>query len=415
MQTDHPVWTISPNWEGGVLERLEWLTDVIVSDSADEQRRSVRWSPRRSFEMTINPANEDRTYVDLALHRLGATEWLMPLWHDQATLDIGAGAGFNVLNIDNTFREFRPGDFAILYQDTFTWEVVSIASMTDTTLELTGGVEQGWPAGTLVYPLRIMTVSDETNLAALSSRIGQSVLLWTVNEANDYVEIPPAGPQYQGAPILAIEPDRSRDLTAQHVRFMFEQDGSLGLRKRVAQVDRAFSVRSHSWMVRGRQAQHGLRGMLYWMQGRQRSVWLPTFNQDLTLTKAVPAGTNDITIRKIGIGYIGGGPIPGRARFWTGQEVVLHASNQAAPTAKEELLRSAAPVASSYAPGASWSFLEPARLNQDNVEIKHYADSAGVAECAVTFQTFPNDREVPMPIYTPIPISAKTAGACGDI
>ena len=58
---DLPVWTIRPNWKGGILERLEWLTDVLASDTGVEQRRSVRPTPRRSFEITVNPTRNERT------------------------------------------------------------------------------------------------------------------------------------------------------------------------------------------------------------------------------------------------------------------------------------------------------------------------------------------------------------------
>ena len=46
METDQPLWTIRPNWRNGVLERLEWLTNVISGETGVEQRRSVRPSPR---------------------------------------------------------------------------------------------------------------------------------------------------------------------------------------------------------------------------------------------------------------------------------------------------------------------------------------------------------------------------------
>jgi hypothetical protein len=64
---DLPVWSIKPNWVNGIREKLSWLTDVLASSYGTEQRRALRLSPRREFEMTFNPVDEARSYFDLFL------------------------------------------------------------------------------------------------------------------------------------------------------------------------------------------------------------------------------------------------------------------------------------------------------------------------------------------------------------
>ncbi|RUF67839.1 hypothetical protein IPC1105_33025, partial [Pseudomonas aeruginosa] len=44
------AWSFAPDWADGVQESLEWLTELLTSTSGLEQRRSLRLSPRRSFE-----------------------------------------------------------------------------------------------------------------------------------------------------------------------------------------------------------------------------------------------------------------------------------------------------------------------------------------------------------------------------
>src|SRR3546814_9546243 len=78
-----PVWSIRPNWREGVLERLEWLTDVLSSTIGVEQRRALRVSPRRYIEITVNPTGNERSFLDLVLHKMGSDKWLFPLWWDQ--------------------------------------------------------------------------------------------------------------------------------------------------------------------------------------------------------------------------------------------------------------------------------------------------------------------------------------------
>jgi hypothetical protein len=86
---DLPVWTIKPNWANGIRETLSWLTDVLASTYGPEQRRALRLSPRREFEMTFNPIDAVRSYFDLWLHRMGSFEFMVPLFHDAGRHDGG--------------------------------------------------------------------------------------------------------------------------------------------------------------------------------------------------------------------------------------------------------------------------------------------------------------------------------------
>lgn len=413
MDVSLPVWTIRPNWKEGVLERLEWLTDVITSEVGVEQRRSVRQSPRRSFEITVNPTRGERTYLDLLMHRLGSNEWLFPLWHDQGVLTATAALGTQTLAMDTTFREFRDGDYALLYRSAFVWEVVQVSGITDASIGLSAKTAAAWPRGTKVFPLRRATVQADTSISALTTRTGQSVLLFQLNEANDFPEDTGDLPMYQGSPMILQEPNRSQEITTAHTRLAFERDGQIGLRYRVDDAGRAFAAQSHNWMIQGREAQAQFRSMLYYLRGQQRMVWLPTFNDDLTISRPIAQGGTRGDILKVGIGYVGG-PIPGRARFWTGKEIVLHAAMVAPLSTDEERLAFTGPVLNAYPAGSTWSFVEPARLNSDTIEIQHHTDSDGVFEVSTAFKTFANDRVAGMPIYLPTPQGTKNNVLCGE-
>lgn len=413
MDVDLPVWTIRPNWKNGVLERLEFLTDVLPSDSGVEQRASARLSPRRSFEFTVNPTKQDRTYLDLALHRLGGDEWLVPLWHDQGVLTGTAEPGDNGLLLDNRWREHVDGGLALLYLDTFTWEVVEVDSQTNGAIYLTAGIDGIWPKGTRVFPLRRMFARLDSSIAAITRRVGESRMLWQINETNDFDDNMPAGTTYyNGAPIITIEPNRSANIDINHVRFADEADGQAGLIERLDTVNRAFQVQSHNWMVRGREAQHNFRRTMYYLSGRRRSVWLPSFTEDVVVSRPVAEGANAVAIEKVGFTYLGG-PMPGRSRIWTGKEVLRHSGMAAAPSTAEEALTLADPTEFEYDVGAPGSFLGVARLDTDTIEIQHYTDSDGVFECGATFRTFADDRETPEPIHLPIPVAVLQPFPCG--
>lgn len=412
MEPTLPVWSIRPNWKGGILERLEWLTDVLASSSGAEQRRALRLSPRRSIEITINPTQNERTFVDLLLHKLGSNDWLFPIWFDKGKLSASVALGDERVEFDNTYREHGVGGLALLYKDAWTWEVISISGQDDEGLDLDVPLDAAWPKGTAVYPLRQARLQNETELNALSSRVGESVLLWTMVEANEWPAVMPADQSFEGMPVLTIAPNRSATLTVNHTRLSTDRDNQVGIPHRVDSAGRAFQVQSHSWMRHGRQQQAEFRSMLYWFRGRQRAVWLPSFNEDVVTSRASALASLNLDVQKIGMAYAGG-VIPGRDVVRVNGTPARITALGAPQTPQEERLRIGAGLTAAIPVGARGSFMSPARLNQDAIEILHHADSDGAMECSTTFKSFSNTRATGGDIYFPIPATEMNDGPCG--
>lgn len=414
MEPGLPVWTIRPNWREGILERLEWLTDVMsASASGAEQRRALRLSPRRYIEITVNPTKRERSFLDLILHSLGSEEWLFPLWFDRAKLTTAAVATETRVEFDNTFREHGLGSFALLYYDAFTWEVISVSATDDDGLDLTDPLDGDWPVGTTIYPLRRARLPVETSLGALTTQVGESVLLFQVSESNDYPEVIPDDLLFEMVPVLATPPNRSETITLDHVRLAQERDNSTGIPYRTDPVDRAFQIQGHSWIVQGREAHSAVRSFLYWLRGRQRSLWLPSFNEDITVTRDAALAAVNLDIEKIGIAYAGG-VIPGRDVVIANGTPGRITEIGVAPTADEERLRIGAGLTAAVPAGSTGSFMSRSRLNQDTVELLHHTDTDGTMEIAASFQSFADNRDPSGTIYKPIPNAGKFAGQCGS-
>lgn len=413
MEPGFPVWTIRPNWREGVMERLEWLTDVLAAASSGaEQRRALRLSPRRYVEITVHPTRQERSFLDLMLHRNGSEEWLFPLWFDVAKLSEPATATGTRVDFDTTFREHGMGEYALLFKDAFTWEVISVAGYDDDGLDLADPLDATWPTGTIVYPLRRARLPIETSLNALTGRVGESVLLFQLTQANDFIATAPTDLLFEGVPVLTMPPNRSQEITLDHVRLAAERDNSTGIPYRDDPVDRAFQIQGHNWTIQGREAQFSFRSFLYWLRGRQRSLWLPSFNDDIITTRNSALSSVNLDIEKIGMAYAGG-VVPGR-------DVVIvngvpgRITELGAPqSASEERLRIGAGLSGAVPAGKSGSFMSMCRLNQDAIELMHHTDTDGLLEVSASFQSFANNRDPSGVIYFPIPVTAKTDERCG--
>lgn len=414
MEPGFPVWTIRPNWREGVMERLEWLTDVLVAQSSGaEQRRSLRISPRRFIEITVHPTRQERSFLDLQLHRNGSAMWLFPIWFDVAKLSAPVEALDERVEFDNAFREHGLGGYALLFKDAFTWEVISVAASDDDGLDLAAPIEGTWPAGTQIYPLRFARLPMETSLAAITNRVGESVLMWQIAQANDFVETEPTDLEFEGVPVLNVPPNRSNEITLDHVRLAEEHDNRTGVPWRTDPIGRAFQIQGHNWFITGRQAHAQFRAMLYWLRGRQKAVWLPSFNDDIIVTRPSAMASLNLDIERIGLAYSGG--------LTPGRDVVLvngvpaRVTELGVPQSEsEERLRIGAGLSAAIPAGSTGSFLSMCRLNQDAVELMHHTDIDGLTEASATFQTFADTRDPSGTIYDPIPEAGKFSGQCGS-
>jgi hypothetical protein len=414
---DLPVWTVRPNWRNGILERLSWLTDVLASTLGPEQRRALRLSPRRQFEMTFNPFKQARSYFDLFLHRLGSNEFMVPLFHDRGRLTAGIAGGATAVPIDTTYREFEAGGLAVIIgDDPFTFNKLEVTAVAADELTVAlGGVTQAWGEGVAVYPLRRSRLSQESHFAALTSRVGESTLEFELNQANDIADEGVWADLYADDPILLTPPNRREAIDLDYIRNSLLLDNDHGLRHLLDDADRAFNVQVHNMMMRGRAEHWAFRQLLYRLRGQQSSIWIPTFNEDIVLSRDRLAADALLDVQKIGYGYVGG-EISGRRHLLingiVGAEIT---DTQADPSNSEERLTLAAALGTDLPAGTTASFMDIARLNSDTVEIMHHTDTDGTAESNLSFRTFLNEREENPVVSYPIPGVSERTVPCGEV
>jgi hypothetical protein len=415
---DLPVWTIKPNWAQGITERLSWLTDVIASTYGTEQRRALRLSPRREFEMTFNPIGNVRSYFDLWLHRMGSFEFMVPLFHDTGKLTAAVAVLDTAIPFDTTFREFAIGELAILIgDDPFTFDKVEITGLTSVGITVAaGGVTRAWPKGTKIFPLRRSRISDESQASALTSRVGEATLQFQLNQANDIANEGAWDTMYLGYPVIETAPNRRENLDLDFSRYSQVLDNEQGLRVLNDDAGRAFTVQVDNRMMHGRAEHWAFRQMLYRLRGQQGTIWLPSFNRDVELSQAALAANAYLNIKKIGYAYTGG-LIDGRKHVLLPGGLFANITGTGAePTVAEEHLTLTAPLGADLPAGTFGSFMDTCRLASDDIEIMHYTDTNGVAECNLGFRSFRNPRTEldPISVSYPIPAAGIIPETCGD-
>jgi len=295
---DARPWLYRP--DGGVLERLEWSTDVIEAFDASEQRIRLLATPNRYFEFEFTVSGRDRRGAENTLHVGQPGLWAMPVWMDSQVLAATLASGSLSISIDTTTRDFRAGGMAMLYSDPSTFEVVDIDSLTGSTLTLSSSTVLTWPAGTIVAPLRIARMAEELHLARFTGDDSYGRVRFKCTEACAWTAAAD-GTTYRGFPILASAPNWTQDVDQGYLRKLRTLATGTGPDFVDEAGSGAIMLQSHRWLLDGRSQIDAFRQWLYARSGRLTAFWLPTFALDFKVTANI--GSTDTTIDVEQAGY----------------------------------------------------------------------------------------------------------------
>ncbi len=184
----HPVWMFPPNWDHGVLERLEWKTDVLSSEVGAEQRVSRRLTPRRSFEATFLIPRTSRQYFQNQVGKFGSSVWVLPVWHQVTRLTATAVSGSDTLYLDTRWREYVVGGLVVLRSsDPQIFEVGNIINVQTYYLQLSANLTKTWsPATSYIYPGVLARLTDNAVGTKLTDQLFEARARFQTATANPY-------------------------------------------------------------------------------------------------------------------------------------------------------------------------------------------------------------------------------------
>lgn len=384
--TAHPVWMFPPNWGSDIVEKLEWKTDVLTSETGAEQRVSRRLTPRRYFTATFLLHKSSRQQAEMYLSGRGAAVWLIPIWHAVTKLTSEVAAGVSTIPLDTRWREYAVGDLVILRGGTLnSWEVGTIQSMTDNDITFTAPLENAWTRETYVYPAKLARIQFNLTADKKTDNLSELRVTFKLGQANRYVSVV-SFPTFSGAPVLEQRPDDSTELGFGYERIISSLDNDLGIPSVLDMAGKTFLTTGYRWAVVGRQKAHDFRQLLMSLRGSAKAMWIPTFMDDFTLTANVTAG--DVALSVKNVGYTSSAArLPGhediRIQLANGNVYYRHISASTVFDANTETLSLSASLPDSFAVGEvrSISFMQLSRLSEDTLEIRHATDIDGATEC----------------------------------
>lgn len=388
----YSLFPFTPNWSGGVTERIEYMTEVMPSETDVEQRRSPRRFARRTFEASFMRHGANRARLDNFFLGLGKSEVLLPLWHEQYKLTATLGSNLTFPQGSLVMREFRAGDLAVLIRNPSDYELLTIAShnLSTDTITFTAPPATTWGAGSRIMPVRVARVMEAVRFENQTDSVATSQARFELSEPLTWPD-PSWG---YCSPLFRFKPNRTTALSLDFDRRTFTQDTETGP---VDVTDPGQRVRVGtrlSLALRGRENVYRFRQFIGNARGRAVRFWMPDWMQDIVPATdipgshidAVPAGFAEyIKVQQdarlmIGVEFKDGRPA--LYREITAVEEVGSVERFFVDPALPPVLQSEV---------ARIMFVLPSRFDQDSFELQHVVDDSAVVQTTLVVRSAERD------------------------
>lgn len=386
-------WVFSPDWSQPVVERLEWLTQVMESYSGIEQRVRLRTGARRSLEYSqLLGSHDERVRMENLVHAWQARVFGLPLWQEVRLSTYTLAAGTTVIPVDTDSNDFVAGGLVGLVFGTDS-EFAEITEVQGTGLLLKSPLEKTWPAGTKILPVKPARLQNELKVSYPSDAIVQTRARFQIEDEWIF-PVPTEPTQYRGFPVLMTASNWREEIDADHARKLVELDYLSG-RRAFDDLSGVGSVRrTHRFLLAGRDAIAEFRAWLAARSGKLNAFWLPSFQADLALASPISAFDTAMTVTDRAFAANGGASVGRRDILIS---TTLGAQYFRRITGVTPLTESTESVAIDSALGASVlpdqvryiAFMKLVRLDSDAVEIAHHTDQ--LAEVTLMLRSIKDD------------------------
>lgn len=394
------LFSVAPDWNEGMEETFEFLTDVLPAYSDNEQRRALRQLPRRAMRfraLTLNA--RDAAGMESLIWGWQNQPYGVPWWPDAQPLLADIGIGSFAIPVDTADRQFAAGGLVAIWQDEYTFEALSVVSVAAHSVNVSSPTQFAWKAGpgTRIIPILLCRLPASVDVSRHSSEIDQ-VDLNFIGEAGQPAPAPTVSPaQFKGFDVLEIAPNWDKSpLKRNYKRSMVTIDPKIGPIQVIDKGGTALVGQEFPWWLDTHPNVTTFRAFMLRRFGQLNPFWIPTWDQDLVLFQDVLSTDTGIRIKsefytrfffptpaRRFIAFI---PIDGSGNVYG--KITGSADNG---DGTENLTLEAQPGKNFPKVSTMISFLTLARLAEDRISIKW--DSSEHAEAILSLREVP--RELP--------------------
>jgi hypothetical protein len=285
--------------QNNIIETLEWKTSVLKAYDGSEQRIKIRQSPRQHFKYEILlETNKLNSWWDSQIHNWQKSKWLIPIWPELEEHSVNINHHDTTIAVNTAYSDFRDNSKAIIWKSRTEYEVVVIDTVQDNQLNLGYSVLNTFIGTKYIIPIRESYVTASSDKQRFNSEVSRINLVFKIYDNTNLTGFVPVS-NYDGFPVLEIPSFMNMTHGENSSPDMMVLDYETGIFKIANHTDFNYVTQQHKFINEGKAACWNFKKSLYSLNGKQKTVLIPTFRSDLTLSSDVYGSDNTIDIENI--------------------------------------------------------------------------------------------------------------------
>ena len=295
---------LTADFDGPLIEILQSKTDIMEHKDGSEQRISFRKQPRQLFEARLYLIGVQRQIVQALLFGWQGMTIALPVWTEQMRVAAAVtGGATDTVTVDSTdYLDLRVGGLAAILKDDTTYDVLTVASLTSTTVTFDQTITNSYSIGDKVVPVRLSIIRGPAqgrrppvNLEMINVK-----LQVTENDIGAPTGDVSAFSSYGGKVLLDdfnFIRGQMSEAFSQKVSYI---DNVSGIVSQNTPWEKNKRSQVKGFVAKSREALWNIRRLFYALNGRQVSFYIPTFMEDMTASQDLTSGVDTMDISWIG-------------------------------------------------------------------------------------------------------------------
>jgi hypothetical protein len=282
-----------------IIETLLWNTNILTPKDgvSAEQRICVQSIPQQRFQWPLVISSDiQRARLNALLFRQLSRGWGLPVWSNSVPHLGEINIDDSVITVDTRYKDFRDDSVGIVWQSAAYHELVRIETVTDSTLTLVSPMTKAFTGPKTIMPVRVAYLESPLRLQDAVQLHSYTQLQFRVTD-NAVVSGYTPAVSYRTRPVLlshsVIDRTTERVINAETTfndpgigPFELVPSGLFN----VMQQDHGFECKSAAEVF-------ALKQFLCALYGRQKTVWVPSFRNDVLLDQTAAPEDVYLTIQ----------------------------------------------------------------------------------------------------------------------